>query len=699
MSEIDKLFEDYEPQRARITKEDWFPKHEPLEYPDEFVEWIDSINRDFRDRIKYRPFEMWKKQAMNWLKDTDTISSYKDADAQTDFIIREFNRCRDNTLYFANKYGYLKEGDDSAGKIKFKAFEAQEIVMFLFDCGYNVMLGKPRQVGFSSVMGICANKRINFNKSYFVKFITHSREKGEEIFRDKIKNAFSEIETWLKQDVYNDTGSELNLATKDEKGVIGGFNSRIVVSSPAVDAINGGSPNLVLIDEIGLFTIFGKMMREGRPALFYFDPHTKKMRMKRQIICWGTGGDMGSGGAIFKEEFLNALKAWRKRDFHYGIIPIFFNAYARMGLTKELFDKEKNTYYSTQGVDAEFTRVQFHQAYPMTIDDMFLSSARTLVPVNKLNQKLLDIYQLPVKQKPQYGYFHPIYDMTQPNSDGAPLPYKLIGSEWRPVDHWDDPRATAVVFRKPEKNWVHRYYQGTDPINTETGSSKMSSAIWDAYENTVSAVVFDRKRDFKQTYLQCVLLSIYYEQPHGTRELIESNIGDHYVDFKDSIGYGKNIAANTVLPKHMHTPGKWWGISNRSNTGEKIIHHLIDLLDTYFDNIYIEWLFVQLKTFVEKGLAGAANPKNITQKYSSERTTRYQAADLRFDRDDVIFAVTFAYLNALCHAKHDPMEISDDKKRSTVTRRFVQTAETNWQLRLAEVNEEGKIVRFIGHRS
>jgi intein/homing endonuclease len=42
-----------------------------------------------------------------------------------------------------------------------------------------------------------------------------------------------------------------------------------------------------MIDEIGLFEIFGEMMREGRPALFKFDPVKQKLVMQQQFFAWG----------------------------------------------------------------------------------------------------------------------------------------------------------------------------------------------------------------------------------------------------------------------------------------------------------------------------------------------------------------------------------------------------------------------------
>jgi hypothetical protein len=686
--EIDLLFSDMD-IHGEILTEQWKPNHKPLEYPKSFVRWIDSMNKGWRNMTQYKPFDLYVKQATQWTDEGDEILNYKIKEEQEDYIVQEYVRCKENTLYFANKYGWLKEGDVSGGEMKYAAWKAQQILLFLLDCGYNCMIGKARQIGFTTTMGLAAMKKINFNKSYFVKFITHHREKGEEIFRDKIRWGFGKIPEWIREPVYNDSHSTLSLQEKSKKkGQTKGSYSRIEVATPAVDAINGGSPNLVMIDEIGLFELFGAMVREGRPTLFYFNPENQQMEMRRQLMCWGTGGEMDKGGAVFESEFKAALEAWRKRNFKYGIIPLFFDAYARQGMNEKIYKDEKTFYYSKTGVEAEKSKVQFHQHYPITLDDMFLRTSKTILPIAECNNYLNKIYNLPLENQPQYGYFEPIYDRNQPTQDGV-LPFKLIGSTFIPTDGMENERTTSVIFQHPPRGekWEYRWYQGTDPINSETGHSKMSSSIWDAYTNTCASVVFWRIREYKQCYLQCVLQGLYFDPLNqgGAKELIESNIGDMYLSFQEMIGYDRRVVANGVLPPFLQgASGKWWGVSNKTNTAGHIANKIIEMVDSYASNIFIPWFFIQLKTFVEKDLRGG----------STHRQTRFQAADLKYDYDDVIFSMVYAYVNAQSHSRYEPRRIdkAEEGKRQT---RFVQNADTGWKLRLAEVSPSGKILRYI----
>jgi hypothetical protein len=675
-----------------VSTSDWKPNHPEFEYPIEFVKWIDSINSGWQNKIYYEPFDLYCKQAKQWLENKSEITDFDNEEDQFDWLLTEITKCNENTLYFCNKYGYIKEdkAPDGSGALKYSAWEAQQVLLFLYDCGYSMMIGKARQIGFTTTMCLAGMKSVNLNKSMFIKFVTHSKDKGIEIFRDKVKWAYTKIPGHIAQEVKNWTDQIMNFDKRgDRKGREEGGGARFQVDSPAVDAINGGSPSKVFVDEIGLFEIFGEMMREGRPALFKYNPETRKMTMQQQFIAWGTGGEMDKGGSVFESEFKMCLKQWREKNYEYGVIPIFMNAYARRGVTDDHIQKERKAYLALEGTKkGEQAKVQFHQHYPITIDDMFIRKSKTLVPVHLCNRRLNEIYGRDVEL--EYGYFEPIMDMSQPTPDLI-TEYKIIGAKWVETGAREDVSTTALIVHHPPKGevWKNRWYQGTDPINSETGHSMMCSAIWDAYTNTVSSVVFHRDRKFKQTYLQVLLQSLYYDQQKrgGVKELVENNIGDMHIDFQEVHGFKSKFTANTQLPDYFHTPnGKWFGISNKTNTAPRIIAKTEEMLDAYGDRIDIPWLWEQLKTFVEKDLKSA----------NSHRQTRYQAADSRYDYDDAIFAITFAYINALSHAKYEPENIKSTSSEANIITRYIQSKETNYRMKLAKVDKKtGKVVKIL----
>jgi hypothetical protein len=482
----------------------------------------------------------------------------------------------------------------------------------------------------------------------------------------------------------------MNFDKKGErKGRDEGGGSRFQIDSPAIDAINGGSPSKVFVDEIGLFEIFGEMMREGRPALFKYNPDTGKMTMQQQFIAWGTGGEMDKGGSVFESELKMCLQQWREKNYEYGIIPLFFNAYARRGVTDQHIKNERKAYLALEGTKkGEAAKVQFHQHYPITVDDMFIRKSKTLVPIHQCNKRLNEIYGKDVEL--DYGYFEPIMDMSQPTPDLI-TEYKIVGAKWVPTGSREHVDTTALIIHHPPANevWKNRWYQGTDPVNSETGHSMMCSAIWDAYANTVSSVVFHRDRKFKFTYLQVLLQSLYYDQQKkgGIKELVENNIGDMHVDFQEMHGFRHKFTSNAQLPEYFQTHGgKWFGISNKTNTAPRIIAKAEEMIDAYGDRIDVPWLWEQLKTFVEKDL----------KSQSTQRQTRYQAADSRYDYDDTIFGITFAYINAVAHAKYEPENIKSQGAETHVITRYVQCKETNYRMKLAKVDKKtGKVLKIL----
>ena len=79
---------------------------------------------------------------------------------------------------------------------------------------------------------------------------------------------------------------------------------------------------------------------------------------------------------------------------------------------------------------------------------------------------------------------------------------------------------------------------------------------------------------------------------------------------------------------------------------------------------------------------------------ATHRQTRFQAADLKYDYDDGIFSLGFAYINAQAHSRYEPKMINEVQQQTRKIK-YVQNSETGWKLRLAEVNEKGKIIRYI----
>ena len=658
------------PASEEVYKEDWKIKlHERFSFPKEFVEWIDSINSGFRRRKTFSRFELYKKQAEQWISENVNFTDIDDPEERWEFLLEEVDRMGDNTLYALNKYLWTKESQSEGGMQKYIAWEAQAIILYLLDCGLSVSFGKGRQIGFSTTIGGFFTIKVVVMKNLYCKFIAETKEKTEEIFNDKIKFAFQQLPQELKPSLMSDTGLRLYFGVKNKKdGKIEGSNSRCEVVAPNITAINGGSPDIVGVDEQGNIDILTPMLQEGLPAMLWTNPQTKKIEQRRQIILWGTGG-ADNGGKAMEREFMRLVSHWKKRNFGVGIVPVFFDKYARPGVDEESLKIIKAQYLNDDEMDEETAETRFNQHYPTTMEDMFLTSSKTLISIREINKEHDKIYNLPQEKKPKYGYMAPIYDQNSPLSPDVQeftgLTHKLAGAEFVPLGDDNLQLASTVIFMEPDRSWINRYYKGTDPTQEDTGTSDFASAVWDAEINTVSAITKVRTGNRKEDFLQSLLLNIYYS-PHGEGipELVESNVGRNYMDYMDLLGFSECIIPNTMLPHYLATKtGNKDGISKKGKNGVYIISAMRMTMIEYGWRIFIPEYWVQAKTFVKK----------ITQ----HGNATWGPSNKRYYKDDVMDGITYskmaadAYIDEKPQNTRDPEVIARNAVRMKKKRGFV----------------------------
>lgn len=643
-----------------IHKSDWMPA-DLIYHTTEFVNFINSINSGFQNMTRYVPFAMYCQQAEDWLNDNITEDSFDNPDDLREYRFNEIERCRDNTLYFMDKYLFYKEAKARSGMKRYVSAPVHKVLCYLIDCGYSLMAGKPRQIAATTTIGGIATAKLIFNKNFFIKMIAQDKEKVIEIYDDKIMFPFGELPEWMKPSVSNFRDSFLRLSRKTSKGTRGGANSKLQVVAPSVSAINGGAPPMVLIDEAGYIGILGKMIKEARPTMFAMNEETGKLEITRQIVIWGTGGEVDKGGKAYEIEFMDALAKWNAGNFENGIIPIFFDWTTRPGITKRHYDSEKKV-YTVEGPDKENKMVQFRQTYPSILEDMFLTSHKLLVGIDWINQNLERIKNKDHSFRPTKGYFEPIYDTSSPADENSDVPFKIIGATFVPLDDLVDDmsRATVEILQSPQAGWRDRYVQGTDPIMMDNGLSNMASVVFDKRFNTPVAIMDYRDPNHHNTFLQCLLLGIYYdvERRGGIPELVESNIGQAYIDYKQLKGYGRNLVQRLELPDHMQGGGHLHGIDNRGQRNKFIINKLYEVLAAYGEKIWFDKPFRQLRTFV----------CTITEKGNET----WGVTDPRSYHDDVLFALVFSYICALTYSHREAKNMAAEGNKHKVEYKLVR---------------------------
>jgi hypothetical protein len=653
-----------------IGDDEWKPKSTTV-HTDEFIEWIDSINSGFQFMKYYRPFEMYVLQSKTWLQENISPSTADTPEERIDMEDMEIDRCARNTLYFADRYGRLKEGSMLCGIRIYQATRAHQVILFLLDAGYSFYVAKPRQIAATTTFGLAAIKKTIFIKNHFIKFVTQDDKKGKEIFADKMVYPFAEIPEWMKPHVSNDRENLFRLGEYSKKGDKEGVNSKIEVVAPTKTAISGGAPQLSLIDEAGNIEILQEIIQDARPTMYWMNPATGKIELKRQLVAWGTGGEMEKGGKAFESVFMTQWNLWKHKDFTSGVIPIFLDWTTRPGITKEFYEKEKAAAYSVEGPKSKEARILFHQQYPSSIEEVFLTTAKTLVDIEFIESNLNRIRTAFNKDKqisslrPRRGYFEPVFG-NEPQGPNSDVPFNIIGANFVPTGD-NDPRATACIFLDPDFRYENRYFQGTDPIASDNGLSKMASVIWDAKNNTLAGYVMFRDQDYKYVFLQCMLLGIFYDRDkQGVKEILESNIGLAYREYKDVRGFFNTLVFNSELPQYLQTgSGNIIGIDNRGARNKMIIDKMFEVFQSFSQNIYIEEPFIQLKTF--------------TCSITKNGNETWGPIDRRLYDDDLLFAITFAYICALCYSANPPVMVSENEDRRLKVK-FVLERDKEWNL-------------------
>jgi hypothetical protein len=624
--------------KSGIKRKDWeFSKEEQLNYDITFWNWINSINSGFHNKINYHRFNLYQQQAYEWLSDTSFLfNPMADIEDQLKWLQLEQQRCLENSLYGMNKYLWLKEGEMEGGRIKYRAWESQEVTLYLFDLYVCMLIGKLRQIGETSTLGGAGIMRTMLRKSYFTKFISEKSDKGFEIFDDKVRFALTNFPEYIIPSINNDSAELFRFLRKDGKGKQGGADSKFAVEAPYPTAINGGTPNLVLLDEIATIPFFSEMVDNGRVTLFWINPQTGRPELKRQCVAWGTGGkqkikkgNVASHGAAMMQEFNAIQEAWMDKDFASSIfIPLFLSWQAKPGLTKEFVEQQRRYYYSKNN---EESKIIFHQTYPETIEEMFLLSSKTLVPISKINEHINRINLK--KDKVKFGYFTPIFDKTKPNTEEEPdVPYAIIGSEFVLTSGLEDDLTTACIIEEPEES-QHRYFQGVDPIQSVSGHSKMASTIRDKLKKKPVSQVFFRTRvdeDHRGCYRQVLLQALYYDKKMETLKInVEINQGQPFVDYVKSKGFKKALLRNFKLPEMLHSGTAEFGYRKMPSNQRFLVSGLKDMLLLHGDNIDDIWFWMQCKTYVEK---------TTTDGY-----VKYQANNLSIDYDDDIDSQIASY--------------------------------------------------------
>lgn len=646
----------------RLRGRDWrFEEGEFLNYSDEFHDFITQTNRSFHLMPYYYKFERYKAQAYGWMRNVKYLPPDSSEDAILAYTAMERNKCAVNSLYGLMRFYQLSltNVSDRTAKLRyaFKPYPVQEYLAYLFDLGMSMLVGKPRQIGVTTFIGAAAALRTAISNNFIFKFTAEDLKTAEGIFTSKIRPFINQFQ--YRPTLIADSDTEIYFGVKfREKGVRGGAGSAIYVESPSDTFINSSTPDLTILDEIGAMQNLNSIIDNGRPTMFFYNPYTKRLEVARQAIAMGTGGKTN---LPMRDEWKAAKEAWADKEYTHIFAPVFIDAFAKPGFNMNFYQAEKKAAYAK---NRDESKQIFHQSYPLNEEDMFYSKTDTIIDKDIIldNVERSKHYR-PNGRIPEYGYFEPIFDESKPYDEHSDIPFAIKGVRFVPTSGWQDEATSCIIYNRPLKGASNTYFQGSDPVFTTTGHSKFGSAIWDANnpECRIAAVMNWRTtgaEDIRANYLQCLLLGLWYDPK--IRNLLEINVGSGYATYAKEKGFGFTLVPSMRLPQSLKVGGSDTGIRKHTNNVRFLMSRLQELLYSYSDSIHAEIFWKQLSTYIRfEYKSGVAGNPNVYYAYKPENK--------RYDYDDVIDAVLYAYICRVCYEFLTPT-VNDGTETESVKR-------------------------------
>lgn len=676
-----------------ITNADIFPD-DAREMDDRFKAFLDSHIPQFDQLIAYEEFYLYCERARRWLEDKRTIADIHPME-QGEWKEQELYRMSESFLYALEKYVTIKEDGFMGGRRKFMSSAPQAFLAFICNRRNHFDLVKGRQAAVTSEVLAIVDVDMITTPSWTGVFMVHKKDgTGKGLFRDKHQSTLQHFPKWIVDEIDVSKGFSTESTIIDFDGGGSKVSKGMDISEfrllSAEDSmvVNGKTPTISLFDECQNIPTYGTIKKEISPALMQLNPETGEMDVKRCIWAWGTGSSNNTGAGAFEGDFKALLERWNSRANTHGWVPLFFDWTCRPGMTLKVYLEKREEYLSGQNEDtkglSQSERLSLFCAhYPSKPDDAFMSTHKTLVPMEMIVKQQQRIISLCHKAEPTLqpvpGRFVPVFDESISLPADSYFPHPVRSARWEPA-RWDDVEAPVKMFMPPDhsKQWVNRFFQGTDPIANDGGFSRFSSAIWDAaarvegegdsqsFIPTVACMLNARTAFPQDLFVQCALMGMYYANKgqKACKEIVEINAGHRYVDFKCSPVFGlrESLITRTQLPPLYRGGAHMYGLDLKGGKGsrkESLYGDLTNLLRANWHNIWYYDLWSQVR--------------HISVESKPDGSTQWGTQNKNVYNDDMVYAVGYAEL--CCRAVNKmPELVSADAPKYTIKRRIVRDA-------------------------
>lgn len=401
--------------------------------------------------------------------------------------------------------------------------------------GKNFVVAKPRQKGFSEKLASLAGKEFSLFKNSQTVIVAGEQKYADNTMRMTLRGLNSLKDTEFYKRKNPDTLEFVQARYKsieDGTTVWRGSLSEIrnITAKNSAQAASGLSPNLVIMEEVGIFPLLIETYKFIQPMI-----ETNGVKTGFVIIV-GTGGDMDSGAEQLQKMFYNpqAYDLMEFEDIYSGENIQRKIGYFVPAWKFEIIDKEGNSLQepsvemllkkredAARSSDSESFFKTIIQK-PLVPDECFMISSGNRFPLHKINARIAELRTTRGLDKlGERGYLEWVRDHS-----GFVQGVKFVSDESGPF----------IIFEHPEidpntsKAKVNTYIAGTDSYDKDdaaTSSSKGSCQIYKMF-STASATykkfiarITIRPHTADEFYEMSAKMCMYYQ----ARNLIEwSNV-------------------------------------------------------------------------------------------------------------------------------------------------------------------------------
>ncbi len=645
-----------------ITPDMWVPDGAPEKLNKEFMDFILSSNPRFDRIVAYKPFFYYCEYARRCGLEPDTIDKFDIGSQEwVDFGLRELHRGQVNHLYWLDRYDFIKDdAPGMGGKRDYKASTPQALLCWLRNIRISAVIKKGRHAAITSTMMALASLRCQLIPSYKGVLVTDDvEETGKSIFEDKFYSTMMNRPWWARpQDEFKHIAHSSTLRMTLQFGAGSGKASKkrstgeyAVFSGKDAQSVNGVTLTDLDIDEGQNVPKLVKIINERRPQ--QWGKVDGKLRLLRASYVWGTASSDDKGKGALGQAYDFVKEKMITGEDTGGWVALFFDGFCRPGVTPQMFREEYVRIVGgddtrVKGQSLQERKAFFASFYPMTDDDVSSGIVNTIIPVEEIKAH---IHKCTKYQPggPIRGRFTEIYDRSSKMPPGSLFPYYVEGVQFDQA-RLDDLHAPVWLFKDREDGWFDNYYQGTDPIQSNTGMSKMASNILAASAAQVTeggktlhipaSVCWVNHRISglpHESFKQVKLMGMYYRN-HGERacpELVEYDQGHNYIDFCKSppIMCEDSLVLNAELPPMYQT-------QNRSQIGILMREAIksrahLDLLNFLAECGRYEFSYEFFNQLLHMSQDETGSKNNI----------KWGTVDVRRSNDDLVISKVLSFIN------------------------------------------------------